>query len=95
MRVFLFENGKDYYYSNFFFWAKIGVFTVVGLLRIYPSIRFSKWKKMIQHDEDGIGLGVNEYAIIKRSLNLQITGLVIMMLAASLMAKGIDIQLLK
>ena len=89
LRVFLFEKGKDFYYTNSFFWIKLGLFAVVGLLSIYPSIRFLKWKKLIKAGQ-GVEMDNYEYSKIKTFLNLEVTGLVLMLMAASLMAKGIN-----
>ena len=90
LRVFLFEKGKDFYYTNSFFWIKLGLFAVVGLLSIYPTIRFRKWTKEIRSGQD-LNIGQREYSIIKRCINLEVVGLFLMIMAASLMAKGLNI----
>jgi putative membrane protein len=89
LRVYFFEKGSSYYFSNTFFWIKLGLFAIVGLLSIYPTIRFLKWKKIIQNDED-VELGDGEYRKIKMYLNLEVVGLVLILMSASLMAKGIN-----
>lgn len=88
LRVFYFEKGSNFYFSNFFFWTKLGAFVVVGLLSIYPTIRFMKWRKFTK---DGLmpEIEASEYHLISRLINLEIAGLVIVLLSASLMAKGI------
>jgi putative membrane protein len=40
-------KGWAYYSVNLFFWAKLGVFAVVGLLSIWPTIEFIRWRKAI------------------------------------------------
>jgi len=90
LRVFLFEKGKDFYYTNSFFWIKLGLFAIIGLLSIYPTIRFLKWKKVFPKDRN-IKLETKEYMNIKRCINFEVVGLVLMLMAASLMAKGIRI----
>jgi len=40
IRIYYFEKGPDYYFNNPFFWMKLTAFTGVGLLSIYPSIKF-------------------------------------------------------
>jgi len=40
IRIYYFEKGPDYYFNNPFFWMKLTTFTGVGLLSIYPSIKF-------------------------------------------------------
>ena len=38
-------KGWAYYSVNLFFWAKLGVFAVVGLLSIWPTMEFIRWRK--------------------------------------------------
>jgi putative membrane protein len=45
LRAIYFEKGWDFYAHNPFFHAKIGAFLLVGLLSIYPSIQFVKWRR--------------------------------------------------
>lgn len=89
LRVFLFEKGKDFYYTNSFFWIKLGLFAIVGLLSIYPTIRFRKWNKVIRSDQY-LNVSQREYSIIKRCINLEVVSLFLMIMAASLMAKGLN-----
>ncbi|HVY24029.1 MAG TPA: DUF2214 family protein [Steroidobacteraceae bacterium] len=44
LRVFHFEKGSEFYFANPFFHAKLDLFAVIGVLSIYPSIRFVKWR---------------------------------------------------
>jgi putative membrane protein len=45
LRVLYFGKGTDYYLSNPFFYAKIGVFILVSLLSLYPTFTFIFWFK--------------------------------------------------
>lgn len=45
LRVIYFGKGTDYYLSNPFFYAKIGVFIFVSLLSLYPTFTFIFWFK--------------------------------------------------
>jgi putative membrane protein len=87
-RVFYFEKGKEFYLANPFFYAKLGLFLVIGLLSIYPTVRFIKWGT---HTKQGLAPMVTdrEYRIIKSLLNAQLILLLCMALSASLMARGI------
>lgn len=38
-------KGWDYYAHNLFFWAKIGVFLLVGLLSVPPTVAFIRWRR--------------------------------------------------
>jgi len=44
-RAFMAAKGWAYYSHNGFFWAKIAVFLVVGLLSVPPTIAFIKWRR--------------------------------------------------
>lgn len=48
LRVIYFGKGTDYYLSNPFFYAKMGVFVLVSLLSLYPTFTFISWIKDIQ-----------------------------------------------
>jgi putative membrane protein len=87
--MFYFEKGSGFYFSNTFFWLKIGIFAFVGLISIYPTMRFLKWKKFIESGKD-IELGAREYSRIKLYLNMEVASLVLMLMPASLMAKSIN-----
>ncbi|MBD2629630.1 DUF2214 family protein [Trichormus variabilis] len=45
LRVLYFGKGTDYYLHNPVFYIKVGVFLVVGLLSIYPTVSFINWVK--------------------------------------------------
>lgn len=88
LRVFYFEKGSEFYFSDTFFLLKLGLFVIIGLLSIYPTIVFFKWKKM-ENSEYPISLDHNQFINIKRILNLEILVLILLLLSASMMAKGI------
>ena len=38
-------KGWSFYAGNPLFWAKIGVFVVIGLLSIVPTVRLARWRR--------------------------------------------------
>ena len=44
-RVIWGGKGWAFYAENPFFWGKIGVFVLIGLLSIGPTVMFLKWRK--------------------------------------------------
>jgi putative membrane protein len=38
-------KGWAYYAHNAFFWAKIGTFTMIGLLSVPPTLAFLRWRR--------------------------------------------------
>lgn len=43
-------KGWAFYEANPFFWAKIGLFAVIGLISILPTVAFFRWRKAAAGD---------------------------------------------
>jgi len=88
LRVYRFEKGKAFYAANPFFRAKLGIFLVVGLLSIYPTIRYLKWRAQTKQGLAPV-LAANEYKAIVALLRIELVLLLATALCASLMARGV------
>lgn len=88
LRVYFFEKGSSFYFSSPFFWVKMGLFAMVGLLSIYPTIKMIKWKAWIEKGEVP-QMSEQEFLKIKRLMNWELIFLTLAIFSASLMAKGI------
>ena len=90
LRVFFFEKGPAFYLSNPFFHAKLTLFVVVGLLSIYPTLRFLKWREQTRQ---GLAPNVSadEYRRIMIMLRAELALLLGVALCASLMARGVGL----
>ncbi|MGO9486504.1 MAG: DUF2214 family protein [Rhodomicrobium sp.] len=44
-RVIFAAKGWAYYSVNSFFWAKIGVFLLIAVLSVWPTLKFFDWRK--------------------------------------------------
>ncbi|NJS35201.1 MAG: DUF2214 family protein [Brachymonas sp.] len=44
-RLSLGAKGIEFYSSNPVFWLKIALFAVIGLISIWPTMRFIRWRK--------------------------------------------------
>lgn len=90
LRVFFFEKGASFYGANPMFWTKMALFTIVGLLSIYPTIRFIRWGVV----NEGAMLEVpeEENKRIRWMLNLEIVGLALILFAAPAMARAIGMN---
>ncbi len=73
----------DYYSSNWAFLLKLGLFTAVGLLSIYPTIFF---RKQAKGDADELVIIPSN---VKLVIRLELVLLFIIPFLASMMAKGI------
>jgi putative membrane protein len=80
LRVFYFEKGAAYYFHSGTFLAKLGLFILVGLLSIYPTMKFISWRK---------ALDPSSVPAIRRIIHLELVAVVFILLFAALMADGI------
>jgi putative membrane protein len=81
LRVFYFEKGSAFYFGNGAFVVKLILFIALVLLSIYPTVKLIAWRKKAP-DPAAV-------PAIRRILHLELIGVVAILLAAALMAKGI------
>ena len=91
LRVFNFEKGASFYAQNWFFWTKMIGFVLAGLLSIYPTIRFVSWNKSFVKNQ-APEISDSEFARIKLILRLELLGIVIIILSAAMMARGVGMM---
>ena len=90
LRVFYFEKGQAFYFASPFFHAKLTLFILIGLLSIYPTVRFIKWRVPIAQGLSPM-LDEKEYTWIVMALRAELVLLLGMALCASLMARGVEL----
>ncbi len=88
LRLFYFEKGSDYYFGDSFYYLKLYTFALVGIISIYPTVRFWKWRKTTKAGNPPV-IEEKEFVITRWILRVEVIGLLIMILAASMMAKGV------
>ena len=88
LRVWYFEKGAAFYEANPFFHAKMTLFVAVGLLSIYPTMRFIRWRRQTQQGQPPI-VTEQEYKRIVLILRTELALLLGMALCASLMARAV------
>jgi putative membrane protein len=88
LRVYYFEKGSAFYISNPFFRAKLALFLLVGLLSIYPTIRFLKWRAQTRQGQPPI-VSEQEHGRIMLVLRTEMLLLLGVAFCASLMARGV------
>jgi putative membrane protein len=86
MRVFYYEKGNAYYFSNPFFWTKLGLFAVVGLLSIYPTVVFLSWRKDTRQGKAPI-VTEKQFSLLRLMLRLEMVLLLGVVFCASMMAR--------
>lgn len=88
IRVFYTEKGADYYFHSGTFLAKLGLFVVVGLLSIMPTVQFLSWRKALKAGQ-APALDDATRRRMRMILHVELTLLFVIMLCAALMARGI------
>ena len=88
LRVYFFEKGSNYYFHNDLFWIKMALFAIIGVLSIYPTIRFIKWNAILKENKSP-EISDDEFKRIRLLLWLELTGIALILFAAPMMARGI------
>ncbi len=88
IRVCYFEKGATYYFHSIPFIAKLSLFALIGLVSIYPTLEFLSWRKLLKQDRIPTP-DTSKVRLIRTFIRLELTGVVLILLCAALMAKGI------
>jgi putative membrane protein len=80
-------KGWAYYSVNLFFWAKIAAFAVVGLLSIFPTMAYLRWRRRVRSDSTFFP-SAEDAARVKRILWLEVAVFAFIPLFAAAMARG-------
>ena len=86
-RVFWFEKGAAYYFNNHAFLTKFGLFIVIGLLSIIPTLEFLSWRKALKQGEVPVVLP-EKIKRVRMILHIELAAIVVILLCAVLMARG-------
>lgn len=92
LRVLYFAKDTTYYLNNPVFWVKIILYLLVGLVSLYPTISFLKWIKSLM-EKKAPEITINQYKRLKGIIIFELVGFSIIPLFASMMARGIEIEL--
>ncbi len=81
-RAAMAAKGWDYYVHNAFFWAKIGVFLVIGLISVPPTIAFIRWRR------SAAAPTAAQVAGVRRLLHIEVALFALLPAFAAAMARG-------
>ncbi|WP_395644596.1 DUF2214 family protein [Terricaulis sp.] len=87
-RVFFGIKGADYYADQPFFWAKMAIFAIVGLVSIAPTRAYFRWNESARTDAAFVVSEV-EAKRVRRFVMIEVHLLVLVPLFAALMARGV------
>jgi putative membrane protein len=87
LRLFFYAKGLGFYLPNPAFQAKLGLYVVVAVLSVRPTMRFIRWSR-------GLALGAGppdaaEVRAVRRLVHVELMLLALIPLMAVLMARGI------
>jgi putative membrane protein len=89
-RVFHFEKGAAYYFHNWAFHTKLTLFVLVGLLSIIPTRELLRWRPALKAGQAPT-VTPEKIRAIRTVIHVELAGVVLIMLMAALMAKGIGV----
>ena len=88
IRVYYTEKGAAYYLHSGTFIAKIVLFAIIGLISIYPTRAFIGWRRVLNANQVPT-LDDAQRSSLKRVVHIELTLLLVVILCAALMARGI------
>jgi len=88
LRVFYTEKGAAYYFASGPFIAKLALFIVVGLLSLYPTLKFLGWRAALRQGRvPAFDAGTKR--TVRMLVHVELTLIVVILLLAPMMARGI------
>jgi putative membrane protein len=91
-RLFHLEKGATYYLHSWTFLAKFTLFVIVGLVSIVPTIEFFSWRRAVGRGELP-DVSAQKLRSLRTIIHLELVGIVLIILCAALMAKGVGSML--
>jgi putative membrane protein len=92
VRLYSFEKGAYYYFHTWTFIAKLTLFVLVGLVSIIPTVEFLSWRKAVKQGE-APKVSADRLRRLRAIIHLELVGVVLIILMAALMAKGVGLML--
>ena len=91
LRVVYGVKGAAFYIHNPVFWFKLGLFVVIGLLSIPPTLNYIRWRKALRSDPNALP----DIAVIKamrKFIHIELALLFLLPILAAMMARGIGLS---
>ena len=87
LRVFVFEKGADYYWHSHAFLAKFGLFLIIGLLSIVPTLEFLSWRDAIAAGQVPV-MDASTRKRVTMIIHIELAAIAVILLCAAIMARG-------
>ena len=91
-RVYYFEKGATYYFHTWTFSAKLTLFILIGLLSIVPTRELLSWRAAVRQGQAPT-VSAARLRSLRTIIHLELMGVVLILLMAALMAKGIGLMI--
>jgi len=88
LRVFFFEKGAAYYFTNLPFLAKLALFVAIGVLSAGPTKEFLSWRSALKKGQAPIA-PPEKIRGLRRVLHIEMALAAALVLCAVLMARGV------
>ena len=90
LRVIYGVKGIAFYIHNPLFWAKLGLFAIIGLLSIPPTLNYMRWRKALRADPNALP-DIASIQSTRKLIAIQHALLFILPILAAMMARGIGL----
>ena len=87
-RMSLGAKGPDFYLSAWPIYAKVGIFLVVGMMSVYPTLAFIRWRRRLEHDP-AWALLPQEQRTMRRMVMIEIHLAALIPAVAVVMSRGL------
>jgi putative membrane protein len=87
LRVFYFEKGAGYYFTDAFFLMKLFAFLAAAAISIYPTVLFLSWGKALKQGAVP-EMSATQVRRTRMCLMLEMTAIVVILFCAPFMARG-------
>jgi putative membrane protein len=88
LRVIYGGKGYQFYVESTLFWVKMALVLIISILSIYPTIRYIRWGTIA---EGGMVVPDAEFMRIRSLLRIQVIGVLLVLLVAPAMARGMGL----
>lgn len=83
------EKGSAFYLANPLFHAKIGLFALVGILSLYPTLTFLRWRTSLRQGQ-APQIPPGKAKMVVMLIRLELLGLLLLPLLAAMIARGVQ-----
>ena len=88
LRVFYGAKGAAFYAHNPVFWIKLGLFLVIGLLSIPPTLNYIRWRKALRSNPSALP-DAAAIQTTRKLIHIEFALLFLLPILAAMMARGI------